>query len=706
MTTLDFELEIGSGTDGIYPVLARASGGEVATILRWSLTPVELDHQLEVIKDKVLVSSAVVRRAPTEDEHPVRELGQRLFESLIADEVLALYVASRQHAKENDDVLPLVMRVGPPELARLRWEFLFDPGRQDYLGLTMPLVRYLHVLAPRQPLRVAAPLRILGMVARPGDHHELDAWQEQERLQAALASLQREGLVELKWVAGQTYSDLEDALDEGPWHVFHFVGHGGYDRGADEGTLAFAGETGRTQPVGADDISRLLAEHHPLRLVVLNACDTGRGSAADAFSSTAAALIRREVPAVVAMQFEITDEAAIRFAKTFYEHVAKRRPVDDSVMRARRTLRLAQKGTLEWGTPVLYLRAPDGRIFDAMISPPQLGPSPDLAPVPEVAAAPLAAILQEPCDPPLPQPAELRVSPRPEAVQILRHRKGVNAVVFSPDGHRLATASADKTALVWDVGLALGRVVHNGWLENVTGVAFSPDGRRLATASWDGTARVWDVASGQGLTKVTHGGSVYGVAFSPDGRWLATASAKTARVSDSTSGQKLLRVTHMGRWVSGTINGVAFSPDGHWLATASSDGTAPVWDVASGQALAQVTHGDEVCGVAFSPDGHWLATASSDGTARVWDVASGQALAQVTHGGGVYGVAFSPDGHWLATASSDSTARVWDAASGQKLAQVTHGGGVRGVAFSPDGWRLATASDDGTARIWTLSDDE
>jgi CHAT domain-containing protein len=123
--------------------------------------------------------------------------------------------------------------------------------------------------------------------------------------------------VELGWVAGQTYRDLEDALDEGPWHVFHFVGHGGYDRVADESTLAFAGETGRTQPVGADDISRLLAEHHPLRLVVLNACDTGRGSAADAFSSTAAALIRREVPAVVAMQFVITDSAAIRFAQNF-----------------------------------------------------------------------------------------------------------------------------------------------------------------------------------------------------------------------------------------------------------------------------------------------------------------------------------------------------------------------------------------------------
>jgi CHAT domain/Bacterial regulatory proteins, luxR family len=306
---LDFELEIGLGAAGVYPVLARAPTGEVATTLQWSVTSAELDHQLAVIKDKVLVSSAVMRRAPTEEERPVRELGQRLFEALIADDVRALYVASRQRAREDGGVLRLVLRVRPPELARLPWEFLFDPSQQDYLGLTLPLVRYLQVLAPRQPLRVAAPLRILGMVARPGDQHALDAGEERQRLQTALTDLQRERQVELEWVAGQTYRDLEDALDDGPWHVFHFIGHGGYDRAADEGVLALADETGRTHPIGADDISRLLAEHHPLRLVVLNACDTGRGSALDTFSSTAAALIRREVPAVVAMQFEITDSA-------------------------------------------------------------------------------------------------------------------------------------------------------------------------------------------------------------------------------------------------------------------------------------------------------------------------------------------------------------------------------------------------------------
>ncbi len=110
--------------------------------------------------------------------------------------------------------------------------------------------------------------------------------------------------------------------------------------------------------------------------MVFNACDTARGGTVEALSSTAGALMRRWIPAVVAMQFEITNPAAIVFAQTFHQSVAKRRSVDDSVVHTRQALRHAIKDTLEWGTPVLYLRAPDGRIFDNTSPlPPQARPS-------------------------------------------------------------------------------------------------------------------------------------------------------------------------------------------------------------------------------------------------------------------------------------------------------------------------------------------
>ena len=107
---------------------------------------------------------------------------------------------------------------------------------------------------------------------------------------------------------------------------------------------------------------------------------------------------------------------------------------------------------------------------------------------------------------------------------------------------------------------------------------------------------------------------------------------------------------------------------------------------------ARLDHGGLVCGVAFSPDGTRVATGSYDGSARVFDAATGAELARLDHGGLVYGVAFSPDGTRVATGSSDGSARVFDAATGAELARLDHDGSVYAVAFSPDGTRVATGS--------------
>ena len=82
------------------------------------------------------------------------------------------------------------------------------------------------------------------------------------------------------------------------------------------------------------------------------------------FSSTAGTLVRRGTPAVVAMQYEITDDAAIEFSRDFYEALAGGIAVDEALAEARKGVALAIPGTLEWGTPVLFMRAPDGILFD------------------------------------------------------------------------------------------------------------------------------------------------------------------------------------------------------------------------------------------------------------------------------------------------------------------------------------------------------
>ena len=154
------------------------------------------------------------------------------------------------------------------------------------------------------------------------------------------------------------------------------------------------------------------------------------------------------------------------------------------------------------------------------------------------------------------------------------------------------------------------------------------------------------------------------------------------------------------------VDSAVFSPDGKRLVTASWDGTARVWDAATGKQIALFSgHQGWVYSATFSPGGQRVVTASRDGTARVWDAQTGKQLVTLSgHQDLVYSAAFSPNGQRVVTASADSTARVWDAATGQVIAQLTgHQRPVFSAAFSPDGKRVVTASADRTARIWDAS---
>src|SRR6202035_2895825 len=156
---------------------------------------------------------------------------------------------------------------------------------------------------------------------------------------------------------------------------FHFIGHGGFDSRADEGLIALNDDQGQAVYLTATQVALLLTDHRSLRLVVLNACEGARGSKRDIFSSTAATLVRRGIPAVLAMQYEITDRAAIELSRAFYEALADGMPVDMAVSEARKAISLGVVNSVEWGTPVLYMRSPDGVLFDIIQKPADAKPS-------------------------------------------------------------------------------------------------------------------------------------------------------------------------------------------------------------------------------------------------------------------------------------------------------------------------------------------
>jgi WD40 repeat protein len=204
-----------------------------------------------------------------------------------------------------------------------------------------------------------------------------------------------------------------------------------------------------------------------------------------------------------------------------------------------------------------------------------------------------------------------------------------------------------------------------------------------------------------------HEGQVFSAQFSADGKTVLTASSdKTARLWDVASGQEL-RVL---RGHEDRVTSAQFSADGKTVVTASLDKTARLWDVASGQEL-RVLRGHEgaINSAQFSADGKTVLTASSDRTARLWDVVSGQELQVLRghegrHEGWVYSAQLSADGKTVLTASSHGTARLWDVASGQELRALRgHRGAVHSAQFSTDGKKVLTAGADKTARLWDVA---
>lgn len=362
----DIELEIDAGSArGEYTVrVVRAPAGGHASGM-FTLDVEGILGRLPQLEATVLASAVAARRTMPVAEMAVREVGQQLFQALFTREVYGTYRASLGAAQHAGQQLRVVLRLSAPELATMPWETLFDPETETYLCQTEPLLR--HVPAPDynlNPLDVAPPLRILGIVASPRDLPSLDVTAEKDHLSRALAGPVSEGRVELVWAKSGTWDDVQSMLLAGPWHVVHFVGHGDYDSRTDEGRIALVGPDGRAAMVRAVRLMALLSVAAPRpRLVVLNSCSSGEMGQSDLFSGTASALVRSGIGAVAAMQFAISDSAAIAFAHGFYAAIANGRTVDEAARVGRISVMASPDGTLEWVTPALYVRGGTTQLF-------------------------------------------------------------------------------------------------------------------------------------------------------------------------------------------------------------------------------------------------------------------------------------------------------------------------------------------------------
>ena len=285
----------------------------------------------------------------------------------------------------------------------------------------------------------------------------------------------------------------------------------------------------------------------------------------------------------------------------------------------------------------------------------------------------------------------------------------ITAVVFSPDGTRLASGSWDQVIKLWNVETRrlvgtweVPRADNLLWSHSVD---VSPGGAKLVSGFQDGTVRLWDVASRMEVATLEgHTDRVASVSFSSDGRLLASAggwSDPTVRLWDAATQVEV--ATLKGH--RGTVNSVSFSPDGATLASGSSDQTVRLWDVATyGKGAVLERHGAGVHSVTFSPDRVTLISGAADGRVLLRDLDSRNAIGLSGHES-LSSMALSPDGKVLATGNPAGTLTLRDAATRSRISNLEgHTDRVAVLSFSPDGSLLAGAGgwQDKTIKLWDV----
>jgi len=354
----DFDLDFHK-IAGEYLVKARSFAGEAKH-------PFSLPFTEEAARDFILRVESSISKEPQKSDF-IKNFGSALFEAVFQKDVRALYKSTADliEAKEEEGLRVRLHLQDVPELAHLPWEYLYQASTNQFLCLNRrtPLVRYLDLPKVIPPLQIKPPLQILVLISSPSDLAYLDVNNERQKIKTALADLEKRGLVKIDFVDKATVTELQRLLWHPKYHVFHFVGHGDFDENNHQGLLAFENEDESVNYISAEQLSVILNNHRSFRLVVLNSCEGARTSLINPFAGTATTLMQQGIPAVVAMQFEISDLAAIKFASVFYASIAEALPIDMAVTEARVSI-FSSGNHIEWGTPVLFMRSSDGSLFD------------------------------------------------------------------------------------------------------------------------------------------------------------------------------------------------------------------------------------------------------------------------------------------------------------------------------------------------------
>ena len=314
--------------------------------------------------------------APFEPKHApleTSEIGDLLFQSVLHGRSLELFDQCSLLATQNGQGLRIKLRIDPADpgltgVAALPWELLYRKSKFEYVGLSSktPIVRYLDVPGSCPVFPFQQPFRILVVIANPKGSFQLNLDQEIQQIKQTWGS--RPG-VKAEYLENATKESLQAKLASGDFHALHFMGHGDFHPRSGQGVLLLENEHGEADRLSGQALSVLLRSKPSLRLVFLNACNTAQitdNEKINPFTGVASSLVMAGIPVVVAMQYPISDSAAISFSDKFYELLPQCHTVDWIVTESRMRVFLEQQKDdgFEWATPVLFMRSKDGKVFE------------------------------------------------------------------------------------------------------------------------------------------------------------------------------------------------------------------------------------------------------------------------------------------------------------------------------------------------------
>ncbi len=330
-------------------------------------------------KEKLEQITSLLQPVLTEElnnSKQARSLGEALFDAIFDEVLRQEFVNFYQEAvRDKKQLLRIELDIDEqtmPEVAALPWEFMCLPASANlgelWLGTDPNLVfsrrRTQWYPAPPIQLEEGEKLRIALAIAAPKDLGTVKYEDVQEALQA-LADNQSERIEFLPVVNPANPSAINELLEQKP-HIFHFIGHGQLQNAEGEGVgqIALVKKVFNTALwVDAGFFAGLFKRHLP-GVVLLQACESGRLSASQAFAGVASKIVEENIPVVVAMQYEVSNITASQFAYEFYERLAKGEPVDIAAQNGRYTIAIEdQYRKRDFATPVVFMRVQDGYLF-------------------------------------------------------------------------------------------------------------------------------------------------------------------------------------------------------------------------------------------------------------------------------------------------------------------------------------------------------